>query len=528
MSYFNVISKSVLQEIKYHLPFYLLLTAILSLALFIRVYRAEDLLGFYYDQGRDALVIWRFWYNRDFFLIGPVTGLMGIYLGPFYYLLIAPLYLIGGGSPVYSAVFLSFLSVIALFILYLLGQEMHSKAGGLIAATIGGFSFYIFTHSRWLSNPNPILLTSVILLYAMWKIVANRDASKRIVPGPENLQLGRWLIVALTVGLSLQLEAASAVFYIPSVLVFVIWIYWSDFKYKRYLQNLLRSKTFILALSTFFITFIPQIVFNFLHENILFENLYKLFIDERAFRGFGKFVFEERLKFFFALPNKFFIGQSLKTLVFTSFVLSTFIVRRKYLKVGMLKFFSIFLIIPMLCYLLFQGNFGNIYDYYLSGYFLPFILLFSIGLAELAHTKVGRFVVLIFLYQFIKLNAPYIGRYLSADEPHERPIVLEDQLKGVGWVFGDVKDRGNFNVDVYVPPVIPYSYDYLFLWQGRKKCGRDLCGQVDEKVPLLYALYEEDPPHPERLQAWLERQKGIAMVEKEEKFGQITVQRRKR
>ena len=145
MSYFNVISKSVLQEIKYHLPFYLLLTAILSLALFIRVYRAEDLLGFYYDQGRDALVIWRFWYNRDFFLIGPVTGLMGIYLGPFYYLLIAPLYLIGGGSPVYPAVFLSFLSVIALFILYLLGQEMHSKAGGLIAATIGGFSFYIFS-----------------------------------------------------------------------------------------------------------------------------------------------------------------------------------------------------------------------------------------------------------------------------------------------------------------------------------------------------------------------------------------------
>jgi hypothetical protein len=49
-----------------------------------------------------------------------------------------------------------------------------------------------------------------------------------------------------------------------------------------------------------------------------------------------------------------------------------------------------------------------------------------------------------------------------------------------------------------------------------------------ERVPLLYTLYEEDPPHPERLEAWLARQKGIGIVEEEESFGGITVQRRKR
>jgi hypothetical protein len=51
---------------------------------------------------------------------------------------------------------------------------------------------------------------------------------------------------------------------------------------------------------------------------------------------------------------------------------------------------------------------------------------------------------------------------------------------------------------------------------------------VDEHVDLLYTLYEVDPPHPERLQSWMDRQKGIGVVEYEESFGGITVQRRSR
>jgi hypothetical protein len=47
-------------------------------------------------------------------------------------------------------------------------------------------------------------------------------------------------------------------------------------------------------------------------------------------------------------------------------------------------------------------------------------------------------------------------------------------------------------------------------------------------VPLLYTLYEVDNPHPERLDAWLERQKGIGKVEEQSVFGGITAQRRTR
>ena len=49
-----------------------------------------------------------------------------------------------------------------------------------------------------------------------------------------------------------------------------------------------------------------------------------------------------------------------------------------------------------------------------------------------------------------------------------------------------------------------------------------------ENISLLYILYETDPPHPERLDIWLERQKGIGKVEESTRFGGITVERRMR
>src|SRR3990172_5373343 len=107
---------------KYLNPFNLLMAALILLALFVRLYRVGPLLGFYFDQGRDPMVIWNLWHEGKFFLIGPVTGLAGIFLGPLYYYLIATLYLIGGGNPVYPVVFLAFLSTIAIFLLYFLGR----------------------------------------------------------------------------------------------------------------------------------------------------------------------------------------------------------------------------------------------------------------------------------------------------------------------------------------------------------------------------------------------------------------------
>jgi hypothetical protein len=121
------------------------------------------------------------------------------------------------------------------------------------------------------------------------------------------------------------------------------------------------------------------------------------------------------------------------------------------------------------------------------------------------------------LYIFFSLKPTLAKFNLDIFGPTE--IVLQNQLIAVNWIKFDAGEE-KFNIDVYVPPVIPHSYDYLFLWNNIK--------QETNQTILLYTLYEVDPPHPERLEAWLKRQEKIGKVIYEEKFGGITVQRRER
>ena len=128
---------------KLYTPWNLLILIILLLAFILRAYRIEALLDFHYDQGRDAKIIWDLWHSGKLFLIGPTTGLDGIFLGPFYYYLIAPFYLIGGGNPVVPSLFLSFLVTVSLFVLYLTGVEIGGRITGFSALVIGTFSNYL-------------------------------------------------------------------------------------------------------------------------------------------------------------------------------------------------------------------------------------------------------------------------------------------------------------------------------------------------------------------------------------------------
>ena len=504
---FKKFKKNVRKEINAHPVIYTFLFLTLLLALFVRVYRTEALLGFYYDQGRDAMVIWRLWSEGKFFLIGPVTGLAGIFLGPFYYYLIAPFYLISGGNPVLPAVFLAFLSTIAIYFLYLLGKEFQDRITGLIAAVIGGFSYYIVTASRWLSNPTSILLVSVLLLFSMWKII--KGESKKW-----------WIAIALLIGVSLHFEAASAVFYLPMILVFALW----------QKKNFPDKKTLLISSIIFIGTLLPQILFNFRHGNILFDNFIGMLVEEKSFKLSFWQVLNSRMNYFWSVfHSKILPGLEIWVVAFSAIVLGISIERKKEFDKKALTLLAIFIGIPMLGFIFFQGNFGNIYDYYMTGYYLPIILLFSMGLAKLFKTNLGRVIILAFFVLFLTRNGEYIKNHITAGFDGPTHITLGNELQAVDWVFKDAEGRGEFNVDVYVPPVIPHSYDYLFLWQATKRCGDSLCDMnLAEQVPLLYTLHEEDPPHPERLEAWHARQKGIGEIEEEVSFGGITVQRRKR
>ena len=101
---------------------------------------------------------------------------------------------------------------------------------------------------------------------------------------------------------------------------------------------------------------------------------------------------------------------------------------------------------------------------------------------------------------------------------------MGNQLQAIDWIYEQADGR-DFNADFYVPPVIPYSYDYLFLWYGNKEYGYQ---PTEEQNDLLYTLSEADPHNLQRVQAWLDRQSHVGEVKKLERFGGILVEERQR
>ena len=490
-------------EVASHLLIYLLLTVSLVGAFFIRVYRVDQILGFYFDQGRDALVIREFLTTGKLFLVGPTTGIAGIFRGPWYYWLIAPVYFLGAGDPVWVSAFLSLLSVAAIFVLFFLAKEIAGYKAGLIAAVIASFSYYIMIASRWLSNPTPMLLISMLIVYTLFRLADAKKVSKY------------WLVLAFLLGMAMQFGSAAEVFYFPVVILLAIW--------KR---KTLTKRILFFAFCLLLVAFLPQVLFDIRHGGILVGNIKKFLFDEGSFKIAFWDIVKLRMPFYWDLfTNKIWPGEPhlIRGAMFLGFV--TFVYYWRTL-VKNTKFVMVLLLwlSPIIGMLFFQGNYGNVYDYYFTGYYLIFILIYSVVLSMLVRKPLGIGVVMLFFIVYFKVNIELNRNYIIAGVDGPTTIAFGNQKQAIDWVYQDAK--GNpFSVDVYVPPVIPYAYDYLFSWYGHKISGYE---PSREQINPLYTLFETDPPHPERLEAWLERQAGIGVVEAEARFGGIVVQRRKR
>lgn len=495
--------QKLLKDWKTYIPLFL----ILIIAFLLRIYHINTLLGFYYDQGRDALKIWDLWHKGDLFLVGPTTGIAGILRGPYYYYLIAPFYLIGKGNPVFPSVFLSLTTVAAIYLVYYLGVKIKDKKTGFIAAFIAAISYNIVMASRWLSNPTPMLLLSTLLVLMFLLITEGKKWA--------------WIGISFIFGLSLfHFGSAGEVFYFLAIIVFAIW--------QR--KNLPDKKTLKYSIGAFLLTVLPLIIFDFKNNGLILGNIKTFLFEGGSFRLVTWREISDRFDFYYDVFTKliFHARYDKESLIIIGVILYFFYELRNLWKLKGVKILILLLGSLAFGFTFFQGNFGNIYDYYLTGYYLIFILLFSITLSQMYKTKVGKLFLIFFFVTFISNNFGVLKFKLTDKADGENSIAFKNQLDAVNWIIDDAKGE-EINVDVYVPPVIPYAYDYLFLWQADKRCGENLCElKLDKQTQILYTLYEHDPPHPERLQAWLDRQKGIGEIEKEAHFGAITVQRRGR
>ncbi len=475
---------------------------------FLRSYRQSSLLGFYYDQGRDALIATDIITLKNFPAIGPTTGIEGLYLGPFWFYLLAPAYFISAGSPVFAAIFISFIESLTIpLIYYLVKKYYHRPKLALFIASLWAFSHYIIRSSRWFSNPSPLPTFALLIMLCLLKIFANKKTNY-------------WPLLFFLFGLSLQLEAASAIFFAPIIIIFSL----SNIKTLKQTK----IKTWLLSVSAFIVLLLPQLAFeaknNFITTKALFG-----FISGQVNSSTGQtwaipdlnFVLVRLRLFYRYLSSKLDTNSGYASIIFSIIFLFGLIKAAKRQSHLLIRLLFIWFFLPLIALLFFSGNYGNLYDYYLTGLYPAFFILFAISAYLIFNSKKPRLLLfLLITILFIHGNFIHIYYYLIAGVDGPEHVTLGNQLQAVDYICHQNPDQTQISVNSYVPSITPYTYDYLFYWRHQHHlCPAVTTKQLDQ---AFYILYEVDTIRPSKRIEWLSQFQNYQTLSQKQ-FGGITV-----
>ena len=273
------IKKKIIKFIKDNQTEIVLLFLILFLASFLRFYRLPKYMTFLGDEGRDALVWLRMIRKGKFVLIGPVTSIGNMYLGPLYYYLALPWFLLFGLSPIGPSLMVAFLGVMTVGFIWWVGREWFDKRTGLIAAFLYAISPVVIIHSHSSWNPNVMPFFALLTIYSIYQFWLK--------------QRYWWLLIN---GLALCFALQSH--YLGLLLVPLTSIFWlltlkDVFRKKEKLKSLGFYTLFGLLVFSVF-TIVPLVWFDLRHNFINFQAFKTFFTVRQA---------TVNLKIYKAFPN---------------------------------------------------------------------------------------------------------------------------------------------------------------------------------------------------------------------------------
>lgn len=191
----------------------LILAIIILFGAYLRLNNFNDLLRFNADQVRDAQIIDAMHSGEEFPLYGPKAGGTKFKLGPaFYYLQ----YLSGtifGFTPGGIALFIPILSVISIYLFYLLFKKMFSVNIALGLTFLYSISFYAIKYSHFAWNPNAIPFFLLAFFLIIIKILQQKH------------KYYDFILLGVIMGISIQLHTTLLILMPLTALVTLIIYY---------------------------------------------------------------------------------------------------------------------------------------------------------------------------------------------------------------------------------------------------------------------------------------------------------------
>lgn len=448
----------------------------LGVFLVLRLWNLPNFLYFIYDQGRDAAKLAEI-ASGQVTLIGPTTGLEGLFLGPLWYYVGVPGFILSGGSPVGIAAWFILLSAVAFPFFWWLnkvlfwqqpkGNKKEPTSQRQLSVLFGWLCLVLFvilpgsivsSTTIW----NPLLAAPLMsaALYSFWRV---RAATQK------------WLWLAngfFCLALTLQSEFAYAVFYLPVLFLAIPWmtkrIKWTDF---------------VTAGMAVGVTLVPQLLFELRHQFIMTNSLLRSLGDPSKTVSWSRQLAQRPIQLFGVTMDFFLAGKEnvwaqvavlgviaigVAATLWFSWQLRKLrtgtaqVSARLYLK----QLLCLFAIIPYPFYLFWRGNDGNFFSYYITPHFVFLVPLFVLGLEYLT--------MRLWALRWGKLVAGVGVTVLLL------PVVMSSVSHWVGTIYAPVNRAGLRAMETAVetayslaapqrsatliltPNVYSVHYDYLF------------------------------------------------------------------
>ncbi len=460
-----------------------------------------------YDVGRDMLALHSIVYDHKVPLIGPTTGFQGIFYGPWWYYILTVPFILSGGNPQFISFFIGLLGLGAAVLIFLAGKRIGGNFLGLMLAAFVSFSPVLVTVQIW----NPYLAYPMIaLLFLCFSYIFMKDATEK-----------QKLLAFLTAGISLGLIIDSEIFFGT---LFTAGIVLSSAILLFHELNIKKLGLFIVGL---FIILSPRILFEFRHQFLMTKSFLTLITQGIPQTHYTPFLNRERYIWdvFFTLwsytvANKIVsIGVLLLVGSVICYVLylkkTTQHVRRfLLLAVGILSAFVLY----------FSTNSTDIFDHFLVGIPLIFILLVSLSIYVI-YTCFNKYLAI----SIVAILSYLLISPLTFIHDLQKPLwegdgsVYRNTLAVVDYIYADARGK-SFSTIIFTPTNQDDTYRYLFLWYGQKKYHYQPVS--DQKV--RYVILEPDNQYKGfRTKIWLDEHKDDGKVITEKKLkGGIIVQKR--
>ena len=457
-----------------------ILLSVLTLAAFMRIYKINQYLTFLGDEGRDVLVVKRMLLDGKFTLLGPITSVGSIYMGPIYYYLMAPFLYLWNFDPTGPAVMVALLSVTTGYIIYRIGTDYFHPQVGLVAAFLYSISrlSIIYGHSSW--NPNVVPFFAVFLIFSILRSLIDRRFYFLIFAG-------------LSLGILIQLHYVTFMFF-PVILVIFL-----------FNKNTIPFKYWLWGIISFVTAYFPFILFELRHQFINSLGALRFIIRQnKTTPGLFLSSWWETIKDIsirvFWRPLVVQNAEITKILIAVAIILffsSAKIFSRQEKTKKAFTVLLIWLVVGILSFGLYRGA---IYDYYFSSMFpLPhlffgimFYLFFQRGILA----KIIAVVILVFLIIFNIIHSPLF-------------IEPNNMLKNTKTIADFVLDKTNnqpYNFALIATHNSDHAYRYFLELEGmrpvtienpqvdpdRLTVTRQLLVICEEKIchPLGHPLWE--------------------------------------